>query len=168
MAAPRACDSCGDDSAFERRRRCVRCAGQVHADCRDIARVCYGCRWRQARTGGIDVDMLAPGQAGRDPWAKNLPATVTQGLPLPPLHDEEHQGGVSANELRILTEALWSGWHIESRSSLGYGFVLNKRGRGHLEIAFTVTGRVLWAHSQYRNIERTPDTTRILAYLESK
>lgn len=167
MSYPRACNSCGQDSAFARRVRCSRCKDQVHTGCRDIARVCYQCRYRQAKDNGIAIGMLNPSSAGEEPFERNQPDTVAQGLKLPPLADMRHPEGASANALRIMTDALYLGWHVESWEGSGWDrIMLRKHGRGYLRLRLSATGRVLNATTQ--RLYLTANTTRVLAYLENK
>ncbi|MGW9069236.1 hypothetical protein ACWGQT_07300 [Streptomyces yangpuensis] len=165
MSAPRSCESCGQDSAGERRVKCSECDGPVHMDCRDVTGTCYRCRWRQARTLGIAWTMLAPVAAGRAPFAANPPATVGQGLPLPVEASEENPRGRSASEVRIMTAAVFAGWHIAERKDNGT-VVLKKKNAGYLCLIFSVHGRALYAHTPKRHIPLTADS--IITYLESK
>jgi hypothetical protein len=144
--------------------RCGRCGDQVHRDCRDITGTCYQCRYRQAREGSIAGAMLQPHYAGERPFETNQPTTVAAGLPLPKVASLEERYGKSANEVRILTAAVWAGWRIESREDLGGIVTLRKHGRGYLRLYFAVDGRVISASTQRRNL--TPNTTRVLEYLE--
>lgn len=111
--------------------------------------------------------MVAPSSAGPTPFETNQPATVAQGaVPMPTLFSERHPFGASANELRILTTAVYCGWHIEKVNKLGYLYTLRKRGRGYLRVMFQTGGRVISASTQSRNL--TPNTARVLSYLEEK
>jgi hypothetical protein len=166
VSGPAACHSCGQDSAFVRRVRCRRCGDQVHPACRDLTGTCYQCRYRQAREGSIVGDMLQPSQAGAAPFERNQPATVAEGLPLPKVASLEERYGKSANEVRVLTAAVWAGWRIEKREEYGGIVTLRKHGRGYLRLYFAVDGRVVNASTQRRNL--TPNTTRVLEYLEGK
>ncbi|OEV13801.1 hypothetical protein [Streptomyces nanshensis] len=166
MAFPRACGSCGQDSAFERRVTCRRCGDPVHADCRDITRTCYACRWFQAREGGVEGDMLTPRSAGRAPFAQNVPVTVAKGRPLPDLASEENPWGRSANEVRVLTNAVWAGWHIAERKEVHGEVLLKKHRRGRLRLTFSVHGRILDASTQRHGVERTAEG--VTAYLEKR
>lgn len=69
MSGPHACSSCGGDTAYQRRVRCARCGDQVHKTCRDAERICYGCRWREARRNGEHVDRPTPELP--NPWKEN-------------------------------------------------------------------------------------------------
>lgn len=164
MSIPHACHSCGRDSAYVRRVRCGRCGDQVHPGCRDLTSTCYQCRYRQAREGGIVGDMLRPSQAGEAPFEANQPATVAEGLPLPKLASLEERYGKSANEVRVLTAAVWAGWRIEKREEYGGTVTLRKHGRGYLCLYFAVDGRIVNASTQRRNLPRK--TPAIIEYLE--
>ncbi|MGW1041074.1 hypothetical protein [Streptomyces sp. NPDC002547] len=166
MSQIHSCDSCGQDSASVRRVRCVRCEGLVHAGCRDITRTCYGCRWKQARQGGIADGMLTPASAGPEPFAVNPPVTVSAGLPVPVVATLEDRDGASANEVRVLTEAVWAGWRITQREELGGTVMLRKHGRGYLRLTFAVNGRIVHATTQRKYLD--PTTARIARYLEEK
>ncbi|MEU0108378.1 hypothetical protein ABZ313_23875 [Streptomyces sp. NPDC006251] len=146
--------------------RCAQCAGLVHIRCRDITRTCYGCRWKQARAGGLADGMLAPASAGPEPFAANVPATVSSGLPVPPVASPEARHGASANEVRVLTAAVWAGWRITEREEFGGTVLLRKHGRGYLRLTFATNGRIVHAATQRKYL--TPTTTRITRYLEEK
>jgi len=165
VSAPRACHSCGHDSAFVRRVRCGRCGDQVHPTCRDITGTCYQCRYRQAHANGIVGDMLPPGQAGEEPFKGNQPTTVAEGQPLPKLATYQNPFGASANALRIATAALYAGWHVEGWESGSDRVMLRKKGRGYLRLTFTCTGRLIRADTQ--RLYLTPNTNRVLEYLEA-
>ncbi|MGW1617346.1 hypothetical protein ACWCQZ_50280 [Streptomyces sp. NPDC002285] len=107
--------------------------------------------------------MLPPQSAGNAPFATNSPATVAQGLALPAVASPENRWGRSENEVRILTAAVFAGWHIAKREEYGV-VLLKKRGRGYLRLTFSVFGRILHASTQRRYLDRTAD--RITAYLE--
>lgn len=137
----------------------------MHRDCRDLTGVCYGCRWRQARAGGIAGDMLPPQAAGPAPFAANLPATVAQGLALPTVASPENREGRSDNEVLVLTAAVFAGWRIEKREEYGT-ILLKKRGRGYLRLTFSIFGRILHAATQRQYLD--PTAARITAYLEER
>ncbi|QDN94933.1 hypothetical protein FNV58_00975 (plasmid) [Streptomyces sp. RLB1-9] len=164
MSGPRACLSCGQNSAFVRRVRCGRCGDQVHPSCRDLTSVCYQCRYRQAREGGITGDMLRPSQAGESPFERNQPATVAAGQPVPKVASLEERYGKSANEVRVLTAAVWAGWHIEKREEYSGVVTVRKHGRGYLRLYFSVDGRIVNASTQRRNLPL--QTPKIIEYLE--
>lgn len=67
MSLPRDCNSCHGDTAFERRVRCNKCSGLVHPSCRDAERICWYCRWVEARRRGERPE--APRPARPNPFA---------------------------------------------------------------------------------------------------
>lgn len=71
---PRGCDSCHEDTSFERRVRCARCDGQVHAGCRDADRVCYACHWYADRKAGGRT-MANPSTEGPNPYTRDRSTT---------------------------------------------------------------------------------------------
>lgn len=165
MSGPRACHSCGRDSAFVRRVRCGRCGDQVHPACRDLTSTCYQCRYRQAREGGIVGDMLSPGSAGEDPFARNQPTTVAKSVEMPGLFDEDtNRDGLAHNIVRIIHAAQYAGWHVERMGEMRSLFTLRKHGRGYLRLYFTIMGRVVNASTQRRNLPL--QTAKIIEYLE--
>ncbi|MFI0966977.1 hypothetical protein ACH4S8_37185 [Streptomyces sp. NPDC021080] len=166
MREPRGCDSCGREcERGDYRVKCKACAGFVHRACRDITDTCYACRYRQARAGGIAGDMLAPQHAEERPFETNQPTTAAKGVQLPPLAGVYVRYGASANALRIMTTALYLGWHLEAWEGGGADyFTLRQHRRGFLRVSLNGTGRVISASTPRKYL--TPNTTRILRYLE--